>query len=724
MPAFLKRALILLCVLPLTVSARNDEETTAHFIIEKSAASRSENAISLNLISGTLSADALELHLCYRNTGAVTAPSFGVLTLQDYQLVETGSLTSSDAKTISPAINLVSPLDGIPPQLANAGSVVFPRPATREDLELRIAGFDPIRFSLLASRRFTPLAPAESADVSPGITLHSQHEQLSVFPFTISRVRVDDEVITVDLSFTNDSNRDLFVKSAGISGKDAYLVDARFEMHRAVRISDGLRDSIGPTETRWGAGQSNPGSLVFRRLHPHALRHLLISFPSYESLLLTFDEESRSYKSEIKFTGNRVNSGPHPLQVSAQLHGELSAFAQELTKSLQGGDRAGYLEHFAENSTARAHQVSFLDGLARVPIQDPRFRLVPGQPLKMGTAGEVKSASVFLEYAMRGIPGDNLFRSMLECDLIRDPDGGPWRIHRWLFTKQPPFWLLNFTGLATSDHFVIYYRPDSVSEIQLDKSRRQLDDAYRKLAKNEYLELDEKFAAFLIDREVDFAALTELDPFRYHGVASASYATDGNRFTALNRAMYINDFKLRLPSNSRGDSAREDTIVHELVHLALAADTRHFTPPWLIEGVAVHLAGQLTPETRRALLDSGRLPALSLSALSRGRLPAEHLSAREALNFEYLYAGEAVAFLIRTYGEKRFYDFYRSFAAISPAEFDQLFLEQKSGNNATKEASVPKIMHQITAGMIQRHFGVSLYDLNTIVSSNIAIKAM
>ena len=76
------------------------------------------------------------------------------------------------------------------------------------------------------------------------------------------------------------------------------------------------------------------------RPHPHALRRILISFPAYESFILTFDEISRIYRSEVIDIGDpgHRKKNPHPLRVSADLYTELSTFMKGATDALNEGE--------------------------------------------------------------------------------------------------------------------------------------------------------------------------------------------------------------------------------------------------------------------------------------------------------------------------------------------------------------------------------------------------
>jgi len=449
------------------------------------------------------------------------------------------------------------------------------------------------------------------------------------------------------------------------------------------------------------------------------MRRILFSFPTYESLIITLDEKTRTYGVGVVAAINAGRGSSEP-DSSRILVRELSERLTTASEALRAREVIDFLDHFVPGSEARTNRGKFVTGMSKVAAKDLAFQLVQGQQIEITEGGRIDGVEVYLDYSLALSGETHRFRSLLKLGFVKGRDGN-WMIDEWSFEKQPPFWLAGLTQLESTDHFSIYHRPGALPAASISASGERLERAYRSLAANEGLQLGSSYIAFLIDRGEDFQFLTGKDPLRYHGAAASTYIVEDDEFVSLNRAMFINDSSLSDAPRGAEAEIREKTITHELVHLALAEDTRHFTPPWLAEGVAIFLAGQLSPGSRRALIETGGLSVLSLSALSRGELSGSHLSSRAMLNFEYIYAGEAVAYLVRTYGAKRFFEYYRSFAGISPSQLDALALEQ-SLSAPVRQASLPKLMHQIALELTRRQFGVSLYDLDTVVRAHVSLQ--
>ena len=360
--------------------------------------------------------------------------------------------------------------------------------------------------------------------------------------------------------------------------------------------------------------------------------------------------------------------------------------------------------------------------MSKVRPSNVEFLVPTEQNLSLDPGGQVKDVSVSFDCVLPLPGGDHRFRSIAVCSFSKPTSTGEWQIDRWRFAQFPPFWLTGMTELQSSDHFSIFARPGIVPKSLLLEVQNELEGAYARLEANENIQLKSSYVAFLIDRAEDFQFLTSSNALRYNGIAVLTYSAEGDRYVGFNKAMFLNLPSFRQDTDLKSRERRTQTINHEFAHLALASDTRHFTPPWLKEGIAVYLANQLSANSSRALIETGSLPVLSLSAMSRGKLPGAHRSGQATLNFEYIYAGEAVTYIVRTYGEKRFFDFYRSFVNITPSQLEGLAMEQ-SISMAGGSTSIPKLMHQITLELTRQQFGISLYDLNSVIRANIQMKS-
>ncbi len=204
------------------------------------------------------------------------------------------------------------------------------------------------------------------------------------------------------------------------------------------------------------------------------------------------------------------------------------------------------------------------------------------------------------------------------------------------------------------------------------------------------------------------------------GVALARNRLEGGLFTVDSRAFYING---ALFSGLRGarrltPETRRITVAHELVHLALAAQSRPFTPPWLKEGAAVYFSGDLSFDANRRLVRAG-MDHLSLAVMTRARALGQHglvaTAGRQAAD-EYLFSGNVVAYLIEKHGQDRFLDLYRSYAELPP--------ERILGALGSSDVStVARVFESASGGFatettdvaLRRIYGLALRELEVAV---------
>lgn len=166
-----------------------------------------------------------------------------------------------------------------------------------------------------------------------------------------------------------------------------------------------------------------------------------------------------------------------------------------------------------------------------------------------------------------------------------------------------------------------------------------------------------------------------------------------------------------------------------MVHLALAAQTRPFTPPWLKEGVIVYFSGDLSLDVNRALVRQG-LGHLSLERMTRAGTLGEHdLVGRQSAD-EYLFAGNVVAYLVEKHGQQSLLDLYRSYgdrsvagiaaktAADALARPESLveLLEGVAGGGARGALAA-----ELTEEALERRYGLSVQSLETAVKGWLAV---
>jgi len=130
--------------------------------------------------------------------------------------------------------------------------------------------------------------------------------------------------------------------------------------------------------------------------------------------------------------------------------------------------------------------------------------------------------------------------------------------------------------------------------------------------------------------------------------------------------------------------------------------------------VAVYFADDLSFDANRSLVRRG-LDHLDLTRMTRAPLGG-HDSAESQVADEYLFAGNAVAWLVERHGRERLLDFYRSYADSA--------LERASPVTAlARPAALAGIFGnprgtlavELTEGALASHYGVGLTELEAAV---------
>ncbi|MEM7147794.1 MAG: hypothetical protein AAF591_22015 [Verrucomicrobiota bacterium] len=702
------------------------ETPTHHFTINQGAHSLSPETagIQLNVYSGTLTDNELTLYVGFKNAGTTLRKSFGLLTRTDYALYQGDKLTPVFANSLANNINLMMPDNGILPGLTNAGSVHYNLNSPAGPFKFRVAGFAPIEFDPATAPTLTPV-PSTTAplNLEPNEVLTNTRDNLAVVRLHVLGLAVlPGGEIQCDIAFENAAHRDLTFASQ-LSGYDCYLIDAHQALRRPVAVSDSLSQNIGPKNGHWPAGTMHKGWVRYQVDSPHALQSLAFSFPEFNSLVAKFDESQNTYNFSIQSRpGHETATANSPLVAASEIFHELSIFFQALNNRLNERQYEAFLSPFSPTTGARQAMSDFLVLVGKVPVHNLQFRLPKEQDLRPNSQGHLEELVVYMHYNVADISPSLIAK--FRAKMARDNDSSSWIINELIPDRLLPFWVLGYNGTRNTDHFLLFYRPDSVSDDKIGKAARQVEKAYQSLSKIKGLRLAPRYPAFFIDRQDDFAHITGRDPSRVTGAVSAITETDGDRFVVMSGGLYINDFNFLSPSNTWGASERESTITHELVHLALSPYTRPFMPLWVVEGTAVHFADQNNSFTRQALKNSGVLGSLNLAQLTRA--VSTNTSVIGSLGGDknyYMFSGEIVSYLIRTYGEERFLDFYRAFADYTPSQLRQIS-ETELGQDKMSPLKYPLLGYHLTQKLVRNHFNTTLEEIDSQVKAYIYRKAL
>lgn len=325
---------------------------------------------------------------------------------------------------------------------------------------------------------------------------------------------------------------------------------------------------------------------------------------------------------------------------------------RERAMALRNGDVEGYLQGLSPE--ARAFEAPIAERALTVPLEE--IDLTIGDALISDDGNEFRNASVAFIFRYKGLPDDNIFRFHFLYDIDRRADG-------WVVTKSqinaeaiyPPPWATGPVELAESEHFLAMSRPG------LDRVERVLtlaEDARERLVAKLTLEPDARHLVLLAADEEQYTEMTGGDPGSVALAsnifqASAAYPLrPENRQMAANLDLLLDKESVPVQHEAQPEAFPVEVFEHELAHLALMRFDRPATPAWVSEGGAMLLAGERNSGEWTELRETGALDDMSLTAMFDGAQMGV---------LEYGYANAAVLYLVETYGEETFFEFYQNF---------------------------------------------------------------
>ena len=383
-------------------------------------------------------------------------------------------------------------------------------------------------------------------------------------------------------------------------------------------------------------------------------------------------------------------------------YSSVKSFWADATSELARARFTAFLSRFT--GEARRDQRVSIASWSKLPVTSVEMSVPEIQRVQPDAKGLVKGVRVQLKYTLASLPRENIFVSNMECDMRRDAEG-VWTVEDVRYPTIQPFWLLGYTGVSQSAHFTVFHRDQPEVKKEVEAAIQQLEKSHARLTKAG-LPVSPHSAAFLVATKPDFQKLTDRSPDNYSGVASSAYQYRDGQVSVINKAMYINDYRFFTLQRAWGKQDRQVVIQHEMVHLALAELTRPWSPPWLVEGVAMHFANQCDSFSRSALRRA-LAPNVTIPGLSRLQRLGGDTEDAVKLMTEYQLAGETVLWLIKKQGIANVMKFYAAFAAEIPEDFA---IMQGKGVEA-KEARL-----RLARRVFARHFGnLSLEQLDELV---------
>lgn len=654
--------------------------------------------VALELRSAEVTANALVLHVAFVNTSDQGFRIIGSLGGADARLSDANGKEYAPTKVDS-ALRTIDPPDGFAPGVANVGDLQFSLPNTNGPYELRFPRFAPIRFQLDTPETATEAAVSNGMYPLDGV-VRSQNDALRQIELRFQSLEVQPESVVFTVAFVN-TGRQGYNLIVGPSGKDARLIDGEGRQYMPSSVSDAFASSIAPKDG-WQPQQAYSGTITFPR--PADATQLRFVFPQYDALTIRFDAEGQVATTVTSPSGGAPAPTPIPKPEEVAL-GEIEALLKQQTDAMRNNDVGMFTATLAPPIQAERRQI--IERAAQLPVLTYTLRLAP--EARITSDASQTNVPVELTYTLRGISPDNVFKHELRYDFARN--GNAWQATRIDAVDNPPFWWLGDVILRETPHFLIFARPELRGD--LDALERETEQAYATL-QGKGFPLESRYVAYFPASQEDFTRLTGRTA-RFLGVALSRYEFRGNSITTTSRAFYINGATFREKGDQFSANERQTTITHELVHLALAAETRPFMPPWLIEGTAVYFSGDSGVSMRRGLVEGSTLENMSLETLTRAGSLGEHDAAGERTNDEYAFSGEAVTYLIEKYGEPRLLEFYRSYAAV-PAQ-DVIDKLPQFGSSGVTDAAFADLSAKLTEDAVQQFFGVTLAQLDTNVKA-------
>ena len=707
-----------------TAQAGEDPDDADAGLIELEGVARAIDlrfqGLVLRLYRLELTGDELRLRVGFQNATGLPIQAFGSLEPGLVWLEETaaGVPDMLACREVDPRLRTYLPEGGLAGGTAVVGELVFPRPPPEQRAwQLVIPGFEALEFSWQADDLQAPAAGLSTLKRHPvGLRVESTEEGLAGVPLDVEAIAIDGRRVVIELGFTNRSPNDLRLNEGGPNGSHLRLITAEGEVIEPVEVGDSLRQGIGPLGEPWRAWETHRGAVSFDLPNPPALGQGAMVFPGYPLIRWRHDRDTGSF-TWLDADGGEMAAAPGPAAAGGDvLFNEIREWVEGMNRELRAGDAEALGRRAAPGSEAGIDLAVFLRGLQQVPATEPRWALPPRQELAVDPDGRLRGVELRFEHGLETIDADQSFVTSWRCDLVPRPadQGGGWHLDEIRYHGPPPFWVLGYTGFAQTPHFLLIYRPDTESEDKIHASGAQVERAYQ-ILRQKKLALERRYVAFFVPFREDFQALTGRPAGHYSGAASAMRILDRDGQREVNRAMFINDHRFLVLQRALNLGDRQTTVTHELVHLALADWTRAQTPPWLVEGIAVVYADQLTPGTVRGLRQSGALGEVSLVSLMELGTVGDAGDPR-MISAQYVFSGLAVEVLLQRFGADRVLGFYQAFGEIAHEDL-VAGLEQvrRDHPDADDREQLRRLRLRLTVDLMPRHFdGLTLTQLDQL----------
>lgn len=561
----------------------------------------------------------------------------------------------------------------------------------------------------------TQQVPPSGGQAPPKWHAGTERPALRPVRLEVTAARLGHDELHLDLLFVNTSDRSFAV--AGELGAEAFRL---VEPEGRILTPQGWSPELERLDDGGGLapGTERGGWVSFPR--PVGER-LELRLDAFEPIIL---ERRHLQKGPVEGRpANAPSASPSPpatprvetndLQAANGGEGRrVQALLQTQAQALTSYDLNAYLSTFLP----AAHEVerrAFLH-LRPLPVEAVQLELTKNTTLRRADGGRLQ-ATVDLVLRLEGIPPDNPFVYSLRYVFAPTVDG--------LLVEaiqagegESPMWRRGELVLHRTNHFLILTEP--VLRGDLVDLAADAEAAWARL-QQKGLPLESGYVLHFVARADEFRRLAG-HPAAL-GVAVGRYTLTAEGYEVDSRAIYVNG---PVFTQRRGVAAeiRRTTVTHELVHLALAEDSRPFTPAWLKEGVAVYFSEDVSFDANRRMVQGG-LERFRLPEMTRAAALGQHDAGGSVAAAEYLFSGNVVAWLAQKHGLETLLEFYGTYAEVPPSVVLGLpTVQPRSWWRVFDTDPVGTLTTELTENALGQHFGLDLESLETQVKDWLGLR--
>ena len=680
------RWLLLLSCLVLAACGRPGGAASGAYLIDTLVRSEALEGVDLHLRYAEREGDRLTLHLAfYNNSQADLAQVQGI----DPRAVRLAGAPSEAPANVSASLeNGIVPAGGWLSGGATNGTLTFDA-GPGQAWSLSVPGFPPVPFRLDTPLRTAP-EPAVPAVTRfrPGYEVESPDEPGATLRIEVVEVSEDALNLTI---VAGDPAADDASEATIAAARLAVAFDARWNQYRSTP-DPAITPDLAPDM------HDIPEEAVTVRFSRPLGNAVLLSVPGFPLLRVPLRSgEPVGLATSLDLPpSTEARVPPVPTEIAPQVAAVSEMFAS-LNHALAQWNREQYLEHFIPG--LREAQGELFDRLQELPLDEVLLQPRTGD-LLAATLDEntlPQQLGVTWSYHLReAAPDAHLsFDAELSVHRVRG------RLQIGAIKGQEPFWALGPTEVEQAGAFWIFFRPEA--RTRLARTKDDLAAALEEVERRLPGRMTSVQVMFVTETPEEFAALTGRDPRRFSGLALSRYRIGRREITTTESTFYINGATF----HGLSESERRQTLVHELTHLVLAPSTTPFTPVWLVEGVAMEVAGDLPAAAMRTQVDAGALDAFRM--ISFTEQASFGLLDPDGAQADYAFAAYLARYLVEQYGFDGLVEFYDSFSAVPVAAIrDDLSL---AGEAVAEGQTLGPLAAKITPELVYEAFDLEFATL-------------